>query len=335
MMGGVINVESEPGKGSVFRFTVNMRYGQKRDEKVLNPGMWKNIRLLVVDDDLNVLDYFQDLGDQHGFVCDTTADGAGALELIGKKGPYDVYFIDWKMPGMDGIELARRIKGGVPEDAGTGHDSFQSRPMKPVVIMISAAEWSVIEEEAKEAGVDRFLSKPLFPSLITDCINECLGKTKLVPSAAKTGRTEHFEGYRVLLVEDMEINREIVITLLEPTGLTVDCAENGIEALELFEASPGAYDMIFMDVQMPEMDGYEATRRIRAFEKNRREKGESPRGIPIIAMTANVFREDVEKCLDAGMDGHVGKPLNIEELLAQLRKYLKSRSPRDGREVRA
>ena len=132
----------------------------------------------------------------------------------------------------------------------------------------------------------------------------------------------------MLLAEDVEINREIVEALLEPTAVRIDCAENGIEAVRLFTASPDAYDMIFMDVQMPEMDGYEATRRIRAFEKERRENmagaPEIPREVPIIAMTANVFREDVEKCLEAGMNDHVGKPLDVDEVLSKLRVYLKS-----------
>jgi CheY-like chemotaxis protein len=194
--------------------------------------------------------------------------------------------------------------------------------------MISAGEMDGIKYEARGAGVDRFLPKPLFPSAITDCINRCLGAENLIAAAdPEVPAADVFEGRRILLAEDVEINREIVETLLEPTALRIDCAENGVEAVRLFTASPDAYDMIFMDVQMPEMDGYEATRRIRAFEKERRGTG-VPAGlskeVPIIAMTANVFREDVEKCLEAGMNDHVGKPLDIDEVLSKLRYYLKS-----------
>jgi CheY-like chemotaxis protein len=138
----------------------------------------------------------------------------------------------------------------------------------------------------------------------------------LKPRRPQAGATNDFSGYCVLLAEDMEINREIVLTLLEPTMLSIACAENGAEALRMFSAAPGEYDMIFMDVQMPEMDGYTATRHIRALDAPRAKK------VPLIAMTANVFREDIEKCLAAGMNGHVGKPLDFDEVLTALRKYL-------------
>jgi CheY-like chemotaxis protein len=195
--------------------------------------------------------------------------------------------------------------------------------------MISAALWTAVEKEARAAGVDKFLSKPLFPSTIADCINQCLGRDQLAAESPRMPEIrDNFAGMRMLLVEDVEINREIVISLLEPLSLLIDSAENGVQALELFTKEPEQYDLIFMDVQMPEMDGYEATRRIRAFEKERA-KGESapgtPREIPIIAMTANVFREDIEKCLASGMNAHVGKPLDFEEVLTVLRTYLKQK----------
>jgi CheY-like chemotaxis protein len=208
---------------------------------------------------------------------------------------------------MDGIELSRRLKA---ENA-----------VKPLIVMISAVEWSTVENEAKGAGVDKFLSKPLFPSALLDCIHECFGSSgALVPeNALAAGSAVCFAGYRVLLAEDVEINREIVLTLLEPTGLAIDCAEDGAEAVRMFSADPARYDMILMDVQMPNMDGYEATRSIRALEVP------AARRVPIMAMTANVFREDVEKCLRAGMDGHVGKPLDFGEVLANLSRYLPPR----------
>ena len=145
------------------------------------------------------------------------------------------------------------------------------------------------------------------------------GKGQGAQQDGDTGYSDNYSGCTVLLAEDVEINREIVLLLLEPLCLNIDCAENGVAAVRLFEGSPDKYDMIFMDVQMPEMDGYEATRRIRALD------APNAKSIPIIAMTANVFREDIEKCLDAGMNGHIGKPLDFEEVLRNLRLYLTQR----------
>jgi CheY-like chemotaxis protein len=182
--------------------------------------------------------------------------------------------------------------------------------------MVSAAEWSTVAEKAKEAGVDKFLSKPLFPSTIVEIINECFGVDKRQAEEAQTADIAGtFAGRRLLLVEDVEINREIVQTLLESTMLEIDCAVNGLEAVRMFTEAPLKYDLIFMDIMMPEMDGYEATRRIRALDIP------YAKTVPIIAMTANVFREDVEKCHDAGMNSHVGKPIDFNEVLGKLRSY--------------
>jgi CheY-like chemotaxis protein/two-component sensor histidine kinase len=306
MMGGRIWIESEAGKGSKFAFTVRVERGVEKFSAPPLPGVnWNNIRVLAVDDASEIREYFADIAQRFNIACDTAAGGDEAVELIERSGPYDIYFVDWKMPGMDGIELTRRIKGG-------GSD-------KSVVIMISAAEWGVIEADAKSAGVDKFLPKPLFPSVIADCINECLGAAAASEPENTQAQEEpgSFEGYRILLAEDVEINREIVFTLLEPTRIAIDCAENGAEAVKMFAASPEKYDMVFMDVQMPEMDGYEATRRIRALGVPRAKE------ISIIAMTANVFREDIEKCLAAGMNDHVGKPIDLGEVAGMLRKYLR------------
>ncbi|MDR1862995.1 MAG: response regulator [Treponema sp.] len=314
MMGGEIWIESEPGKGSTFAFTANAVRGREAEAGYLNSGInWKNIRVLAVDDDKDALAYFKDIAGRFGFFCDLAAGGEEALAMIEEKGSYDLYFVDWKMPGMGGLELTRRIRDEI------------DREFKPVVVMISAADLNGIEDEARTAGVDKFLPKPLFPSSIADLINQCLGVKNLTNQAAGSPETaDSFAGRRLLLAEDVEINREIVIVLLEPTGLEIECAENGAEALQKYREKPGSYDLILMDIQMPEMDGYEAARRIRAFESELREKGSLPipEGIPIIAMTANVFREDVERCLAAGMNGHVGKPLDLEEVLRALRKYL-------------
>jgi CheY-like chemotaxis protein len=257
---------------------------------------------MAVDDDPDILTYFLDLAQGFGIHCDVAISGAKALELVDQHGGYHIYFIDWKMPIMGGIELVREIKTRVTENS--------------IVIMISAAEWSGIADKAREAGVDKFLSKPLFPSTIAEVINECLGVDKEQEERAHDADISGiFAGMRILLVEDVDINREIVLTLLEPTKLDIDCAENGQEAVRMFSEMPYKYDMIFMDIQMPVMDGYEATRKIRALNVQTAKK------IPIVAMTANVFREDVERCLEAGMDGHVCKPIDFEEVLAKLRSY--------------
>ncbi|MCL2816943.1 MAG: response regulator, partial [Clostridiales bacterium] len=160
----------------------------------------------------------------------------------------------------------------------------------------------------------KFLPKPLFVASVADCVNEFIGlKENARPE--KDLATE-FEGHSILLAEDVEINREIVLALLEPTGLAIDCAENGQMAVNMFLANPQKYEMIFMDLQMPEMDGYTATKAIRASGT------EWGKNIPIVAMTANVFKEDVERCEEAGMNGHIGKPLDFNEVIAKLEKYL-------------
>jgi CheY-like chemotaxis protein len=214
------------------------------------------------------------------------------------------------MPGMNGIELSRWIR-----DAGGDGANGSS-----LIIMISATEWSVIEGDAKGAGVDRFLAKPFFPSSFVDCINDALGVENILEQDTKSddAMAGCFAGRRILLAEDMEINQEIVLALLEPTELRIDCAFNGAEVLRMYEEDPDGYSMIFMDVQMPEMDGYDATRRIRALEA----EGSRDHPIPIIAMTANVFREDIEKCLASGMNDHVGKPIDLTEVMDKLRQYL-------------
>jgi len=303
MMNGSIWVESELGNGSTFLFTACLVRGADENDRLLAPELsWENTRLLAVDDDPDILAFFKEAAEQLRIACDTALSGQEAVTLIEQNGPYDIYFIDWAMPEMNGIELTLIIKEKYADNS--------------VIIMISATDWSVIQDRALEAGVKKFLPKPLFVTSIADCINECLGAT--VSSSAPED-VKNFEGHRILLAEDVQINREIVLALLEPTNLEIDCAANGIEAVEAFVANPLKYDMIFMDVQMPEMDGYTATRRIR-------ESGtERAREIPIVAMTANVFKEDIEKCLEAGMNAHVGKPLEMDEVIGALEKYLRKR----------
>jgi CheY-like chemotaxis protein/two-component sensor histidine kinase len=303
LMGGSIWLKSAPGAGSTFAFTVQLE--RSADETGGPDGAdWKNVRLLAVDNDSKELEYFTGIVRRGGIACDTAANGREALQLIENNGPYNMCFIDWNIPGMNSMELPHEIKA--QNRAGS------------IIIMTSPAEWNVIEKEAKTAGIDDFLPKPLFPSAVIDCVSKYTGKTDSHSADnTDTGKMESFKGYRLLLAEDVEINRDIVMELLKPTEIEIDCAKNGAEAVKMFSAAPERYDMIFMDIQMPEMDGLEATRVIRRLNSAK------ARDIPIVAMTANVFREDVEKCLDAGMDDHVGKPLDMDEVLAKLKFFLK------------
>ncbi|MCL2443372.1 MAG: response regulator [Treponema sp.] len=315
LMGGQITLKSEIGKGSSFSFTFKAKRGTRKTPGLSEIGInWDNVSIMAVDDDQEILDYFKEILHGFGTNCDTALSGQEALALIGINGMYDIYFVDWKMPDMDGIKLARELK------------ARSKSPEHTIVIMISAAEWSSIADKAKKAGVDKFLSKPLFPSAIADVITEVIGSHHL-PDEDSVDNSGVFKGYKILLAEDVDINREIVETLVEPTLLKVDCAENGKKAVSLFKKAPNDYDLILMDVQMPEMDGYEATRNIRAIEKElAKNDSNTHKRVPIIAMTANVFREDVEKCLNAGMNNHIGKPLDINEFFRMLRKYLPGRS---------
>jgi signal transduction histidine kinase/CheY-like chemotaxis protein len=305
LMKGKILVESELGKGSRFIFTVKAPRGEKNFRSLLEPGInWENMRVLAVDDTEETRVYFSDIFQRLNVTCDVAADGNAALRMVEAKGDYDIYFVDWRMPGMDGIELTRRLKA-------RGSDKSS------VIVMISAYGWAEVKGTADSAGVDKYLFKPLFSSAIIDCVNECLGVSRAdQDEGPEEDRRGKFTGKKMLLAEDIEINREILLSLLEGTGITIDCAENGRQALEMVQAAPGKYDIVFMDVQMPQMDGLEATRRIRALPVQR------DRRLPIVAMTANVFKDDIKKCLAAGMDDHLGKPLDMDMVFKKMRKYL-------------
>jgi len=305
MMGGAIEVESAIGKGSTFTFTVQAERGGKKPRIYSDHDIhWKNVRILAVDGDSYILEDLKRIVEGLGVSCDLAESAKDALRLVEQSGPYRIYFINWKIPDIDGIELTKKLKKRTPTQG------------EPVIILTSSTDISMVAAEAKEAGVDKFLQKPFFPSTIADIISESLGVAARQPEKADMEIGGIFHGRHILLVEDVEVNREIVLTLLEPTDLAIDCAVNGMEAVRMFSEAPDKYEMIFMDVQMPEMDGYEATRRIRAI-------GAPNAGtVPIIAMTANVFKGDIEKCLEAGMNGHVGKPLDLDALFAELYKYL-------------
>jgi len=305
LMDGEIWVESELGKGSAFMFTFKVKRIEKIPRVLSGTSInWDNLHILVIDDDEITRGNFKNMFERLNGKCDVASNGEEACRMIDENGEYDIYFVDWMMPEMDGIALTGKIKNRLNDKAS-------------VVVMISSVDWTQIKDMAVDAGVDKYLLKPVLLSTVVDCLNDCLG----IDDDTNTGdfRKEiqyRFEGKTILLAEDIEINREIVLLLLNDTGITIETAENGKEALKMIEANPDKFDLVLMDVQMPLMDGLEATRRIRCLG------GDKMKNLPIIAMTANVFKEDIDECMTAGMDDHIGKPIDMDELSKKLRKYL-------------
>ena len=307
LMGGSIWIESELGKGAKFVFTIKLKKAKEiAREKLASNINRENLRVLAVDDSEETLLSFAHIMNSRHLPCDVASSGFEALEMIKKAGdkPYNIFFIDWQMPEMNGIELTEKIK------AITGDNA--------VVFMISVADWNTIEAEATVAGVNSFLSKPIFPSSLVNAINSCLGtesaKTELHTQSKNS--IPNFSSYSILIAEDIEINQEIMVAVLEETGIAIEFANNGEEAVSMFRENQDKYNLILMDIQMPIMGGYEATRLIRSLESER------AKTIPIIAMTANVFKEDIENCLAAGMNNHLGKPVDTNDLFEKLGKYL-------------
>lgn len=303
LMHGKIWVESEYNKGSKFYFTVKVKRGKMQQAIPSTNINWQELRILAVDDAPEVRKYFSDFAKQVGIQCDVAANGEEACQLLEQGNEYKIVFADWKMPGMDGIELTKTIKSSFGNEI--------------VVIMISSTQWSEIEKDAKAAGVDVFLAKPLFSSQIMDCIMQCIGQDSICHQEEdQENYSGIFNNKYVLLAEDVDINHEILVALLDETGVTIDWAENGQQAYDMFKSAPERYDLIFMDIHMPEMDGYEATQLIRGLDLPR------AKDIPIIAMTANVFKEDVERCLNLGMNDHIGKPICMKEIILKMKKFI-------------
>ncbi|MDD3253084.1 MAG: response regulator [Lachnospiraceae bacterium] len=301
MMQGAIKVESKKDVGTTF--TVELPFDVDTAAAQQDGAKLKDIRALVVDDDSNTLEYTSIVLDRIGVQYETATDGESAIQLLSdqhRRGSgYDICFVDWKMPGKNGVEVTRKIRELYDQDT--------------IIIIVSAYDLSEVEEEAKAAGANMFISKPLFQSAVYNVLMTLSGGkyTKLTADQS----AYDFTGKRILLAEDNELNREIATDLLEMVNLKVDCAENGKEALDMFNASAaGTYDAILMDVQMPIMDGYEATREIR---KSGHPQAKS---ISIYAMTANAFSEDVSAAFSAGMSGHIAKPIDTAVLYSTLDK---------------
>ncbi len=305
MMGGEISVESQVGKGTTF--TVSLKFyacsGSVRQEVI--PEL-NGLRALVVDDDFNTCSSVTKMLSTIGMRPDWTTSGKEAVlraKLAGEQNDeYAVFIIDWLMPDMNGVEVVRRIRGIIGEG-------------KPIIIL-TAYDWSDIEEEARKAGVTAFCSKPIFLSELREILESPFVAQEEPDLLSQEAIS--FEGKEILLVEDNELNQEIAVEILRQSGFMIEVAGDGAVAVEkLREAAPGRYDLVLMDIQMPIMDGYEAARQIRAMDKP------GVADIPIIAMTANAFEEDRKAALEAGMDGHIPKPINVPELISLLAEILK------------
>ncbi len=304
MMGGSVSVESEVGKGSTF--TVSLQFktcsGPVRQETI--PELL-GLRALVADDDFNTCSSVTKMLSDIGMRPDWTTSGKEAVlrvKLAGEQNDeYAVYIIDWLMPDMNGVEVVRRIRGLIGE--------------KTPIIILTAYDWADIEEEARKAGVTAFCSKPIFLSELREVLESpfAVKNQEEVPQ-----ETISFERKKILLVEDNELNQEIAVEILKEAGFSVDVADDGVVAVERMKtAEPGQYDLILMDIQMPVMDGYEATRQIRALENP------DIAGIPILAMTANAFQEDKKAAIEAGMDGHIAKPIDVSKLFGILGEIIR------------
>jgi len=307
LMNGRIDVKSEPDKGTKFTVTIFLKL--QEGEEPVSYDRLVDLPILVVDDDEGACESTCGMLDDLGMLSEYVLCGEDAVKCVAARhkagNDFFAVILDWKMPGMDGIAVAREIRRQVGEDV-------------PIIIL-SAYDWSEIEVLARSAGVNGFLSKPLFKSKMVYVFKEILESEKNLQnlSALKTIEKDNFNGKRALLVEDNELNSEIAGEILGMAGLEIVYAKDGKEALDkMAGAEPGFYDIVFMDIQMPIMDGYEATRAIRSLP------GDYPRKVPIIAMTANAFMADVQACKAAGMDEHIAKPLDFDQLFKILNRWL-------------
>ena len=311
MMHGEIWVESQAGQGSEFIFTAVFGLGKAPDKKKFTPDPdLRGMRVLVVDDNATSREILQGMLDSMGFSADLAQDGAEALDKLAQADPakpYELVLMDWKMPGMDGLTVSKRIK----------HDP--SLTQTPTIIMVTAYGREEIMQRADQIGLEGFLIKPVSPSLLLDAIMSAFGKQTQRDTSAGRGRIgdgpagEGLRGAKVLVVEDNEINQQVAREILQGAGLFVDIANNGQEAVEA--VGRDHYQAVLMDVQMPVMDGYTATRTIR------RDSGFDD--LPIIAMTANAMAGDREKALEAGMSDHVAKPIDVGQLFKTLATWIK------------
>ena len=300
LMNGSIEVESEKGVGTTFTMIITLKESEHRNESGCEMEFRPDeIVVLVIDDDPVACEHAKMVLGQVGVNCDIAASGSEGVEMVklhhARREDYNLILVDWKMPGMDGLETTRQIRSIM------GHDA-------PIIILTSY-NWDDIVEEAKQAGVDSFVAKPLFVGNVMDQFYEAF-RSK---NAARMANKVDLKGRHVLLAEDVAVNAEIMVMVLNMREIEVDVAENGKIAVEMFSNHPdGYYDAILMDMRMPEMDGLEATRRIRALNRA------DSKSVPIIALTANAFDEDVQRSMQAGLNAHLSKPVDPETLFETL-----------------
>ncbi len=313
LMGGTIRVESRLGEGSTFTVELELHIQEKDDD----PGFWsehKVSRMIVTDDDEEVCRGIVKTMSRVGVVTDYATDGETAVRMMREHReagrPYDLILLDWKMPALDGLETARLIRKNYSD--------------KIPILLLTAYDWSDIETEAIGIGIDHFLPKPFFMSTFKDAVR------RIMDGQRKNETGDHSDVVRnkhILVVDDVEINRIILVEILSALGASCDEAGNGQEALETFEQSqPGDYDLILMDVQMPVMDGYAASRAIRSSNHP------AAQTVPIIAITANAFVDDVRDAIDSGMDAHIAKPIQIDKLKSTIQQVLENRCNNRGEE---
>ncbi len=303
-MGGTIDVESEQGKGSEFHVTLDLQRAETLEEEMILPE-WN---ILVVDDDQQLCESTTSSLKSIGVKADWALNAEKALAMLDQRAKardnYHIILLDWKLPDMDGITAAKEIRSRFGDETP--------------IMLISAYDWSEIEAEAKDAGITGFISKPLFRSTLFYGLKPFVNSGD-APEEHQEVKCADFTGRRVLLAEDNDLNWEIANELLSDLGMELDWAENGRICVDKFEAAPvGFYDAVLMDLRMPVMTGYEATEAIRSLDR-------PDKDIPIIAMTADAFSEDIKKCLDAGMNAHVAKPIDVREVARLLEKFINER----------
>ncbi len=310
LMGGTIRVESTLGEGSTFTVELELRIREEEND----PAFWKDYKIdkmIVADDDEEICRNIVKIMSRVGVVTDYATDGGTAIRMMREHReaghPYGLILLDWQMPNLNGLETARLIRKNYSD--------------KIPILLLTAYDWSDIEQEATEIGISHFMPKPFFMSTFQEAVRRVMG--------SHTKEENHLpdvvRGRRILVVDDIEVNRIILVKILGSLGAACDTAANGREAVEAFENSrPGGYDLILMDVQMPVMDGYTATRKIRSSSHP------SAQDIPIIAMTANAFVDDVRDAIESGMDAHIAKPVQIDKLKSTMRQVLDSRASKNG-----
>ena len=307
MMNGRIEVESEKGVGTTFKISLTLLESKKNLESKadgieINPT---ETNVLVVDDDQVACDHAKLILEKAGFAAETTLSGQKAIEMVtlahARRESYNLIIVDWQMPEMDGVEVTKRIREIIGDETA--------------IIILTAYNWEDVIEEAVAAGVDSFIAKPLFTGNLIEEFKNALQKKR--DKKNKAGQKVDLAGLRILLAEDIVVNAEIMMEVLQMKEIQPEHAENGKIAVEMFASHPeGYYGAILMDMRMPEMDGLEATMKIRAMDR------EDAKTIPIIALTANAFDEDVQRSLQAGLNAHLSKPVNPDVLFETLESML-------------